>query len=230
MKMAEFSHTEFGSGQDMLAATWACQESGMRRKYYLHALDELKHARLFHERAKALAEARGGRTRVEAVLEDSGYIGDHGITSSEPLYLSLPETEFLAFVYLHEESGALQFAVYADLMKDDPASTRMFDEIARDERFHISYSRAELERRRKNQQEREVNAALWAVRLRGFWQAWGRMTHTFGRFMSKLWLGVLYFVILGPFALVAKARERVSGGILASDPIGPAVLYARLSS
>ena len=48
-KMAEFSHTEAGSGLDMLAATEETVRPELRARYFRHALDELEHARLFRE-------------------------------------------------------------------------------------------------------------------------------------------------------------------------------------
>ena len=67
-KMAEFSHVEAGSGLDMLAATELEKSPLLRRKYYRHALDELKHAGLFRERARALSDTH---SRAQAVLEAS---------------------------------------------------------------------------------------------------------------------------------------------------------------
>ena len=83
-KMAGFSHTEAGSGLDMLAATEETERRDMRAKYFRHALDELKHARLFRDRALALASAKKNRTR--AVLDDANFIRDHGINQSESLF------------------------------------------------------------------------------------------------------------------------------------------------
>ena len=73
----------------------------------------------------------------------------------------------------------------------------------------------------------EVNSALWAVRLRGFWQAWGRMTHSFGHLMSRFWLGILYFLVLTPFALIARTRESWRGGLRPAEAVKPSPAYAR---
>ena len=70
LKMAEFSHVELGSGMDMLAATADETDPLLRRKYFRHALDELKHSRMFYERARALSNGSGRVDRVQAVLED----------------------------------------------------------------------------------------------------------------------------------------------------------------
>lgn len=211
-KMAEFSHVEAGSGLDMLEATEACEDPILRKKYYLHAMDELKHAGMFRARAKAWSEREGGNRQAEAVLEDAAFIPAHGIRDAEPLYRQISELEFLAFVWLHERAGAAQFAVYAELMQGDAPSRAMFAEVARDERFHIAYSRAELERRAKAGAAWAVWRAVWAVRLRDLWQAWGRLAFRVGDFMSGLWLSLLYWAVVAPFALIARRSERLSGG------------------
>lgn len=218
-KMAEFSHVEAGSGLDMLAATERERDPLLRRKYYQHALDELKHAGMFRERARALADAHG---RAQAVLEDTGFISEHGIRSAVPLYEQLPQAEFLAFVWLHERAGATQFEFYANLLRHDPDSTAMFAEIARDERFHITYSRAELDRIAKA--GAPVTRAVWITRARDFWQAWGRLTAAFGDRMAGVWLSLLYLLVVGPFAIFA--REKLPGGLQAPEGLPRGRAYA----
>lgn len=225
-KMAEFSHTEAGSGLDMLAAVEETPRPELRARYFRHALDELRHARLFRERAVALAEARGraggaAPGRAQAVLDDAGYIAAQGIRGTESLFGQLGELEFLAFVWVAEKRGAEQFDVYADLLRDDAATTAMFAEIARDERFHIAYSRAELDRYAAGGARGDVRWAVARVRARRVWQAWLRFTRDLGNVVSAAWLGVLYFLVLGPFSLVARRAERRVRGFVTPPP-GPA--------
>ncbi|MDP2313405.1 MAG: ferritin-like domain-containing protein [Pseudomonadota bacterium] len=228
-KMAEFSHTEAGSGLDMLAATEETPRPELRARYFRHALDELRHARLFRERAGALASARSpqGRSRAQAVLEDGGYLASQGIRGSESLFRQLGELEFLAFVWVHEKRGAEQFDLYASLLRDDASTAAMFAEIARDERFHIAYSRAELDRYTKAGATHDVRWAVLRVRGRRAWQGWLRLTRDLGNAMAGLWLGLLYLLVIGPFSLVARATERPVGGILAAPPRAPAAERAR---
>lgn len=223
-KMAEFSHTEAGSGEDMLLAVEETPRRELRARYFRHALDELKHARMFRERAAALSQRRG---RAQAVLEDAGYITRHGITASDSLFRQLGELEFLAFVWVAESRGAEQFEIYADLMRDDVATAAMFDEIARDERFHISYSRAELDRYCQRGQAEDVRWAVLRVRARRWWQGWLRFAHDLGATVSGLWLSLLYLVLLGPFALIARVAERRVSGFVAPAPRPPAAERAR---
>jgi hypothetical protein len=223
MKMAEFSHVELGSGLDMLAAVKEAPDPLLKRKYFRHALDELKHSRMFRDRARALA-LRSGVTslqaRIAAVLDDTGYIPSHGINESTSLYSRTPELQFLAFVWLHERAGATQFSVYSELMAEDSESCVMFDEIARDERFHIAYARSELERRAQSSSG-AVWRAIAMVRLRDYWQAWGRLAFGIGNVMSGIWLGLLYFLVVGPFALLARQKTFPTGLVVAGPSVDP---------
>ncbi len=214
-KMAGFSHTEAGSGLDMLAATEETERRDMRAKYFRHALDELKHARLFKERALALSKST--KSRTHAVLDDSNFIREHGINQADSLFSQMGEIEFLAFVWIAERRGAQQFDVYSDLMKDDEDSCKMFAEIADDERFHIAYSRAELDRYEARGEAKEVKAAVSRVTRRRWLEAWLRFSVVLGDFMSKLWLGLLYILVIGPSSIFARISEKQSKGFVVPD-------------
>jgi len=213
MKMAGFSHTEAGSGLDMLAAVEETPRRDMRAKYFRHALDELKHARMFRARAIALSEGTK-KGRAQAMLDDSSFIREHGINEADSLFSKLSELEFLAFVWIAEKRGAQQFDVYADLMKEDPNSCTMFEEIADDERFHIAYSRAELDRYEEAGKAKDVKDAVGRVQRRRLLEAWLRFSIVLGDFMSKLWLGLLYILVIGPSSIIAKITERQPQGFI----------------
>ena len=216
LKLAGFSHTEAGSGLDMLAAVEETPRRDMRAKYFRHALDELKHARMFRARALALSEG-AKKSRAQAMLDDSSFIREHGINEADSLFSKLGEVEFLAFVWIAEKRGAQQFDVYADLMKDDPKSCAMFEEIADDERFHIAYSRAELDRYETDGQVEEVKEAVGRVKRRRLLEAWLRFSIVLGDFMSKLWLGILYIFVIGPSSVIAKLTEREPNGFVSPE-------------
>lgn len=223
-KMASFSHTEAGSGLDMLAALERTERRDIRLKYYRHALDELNHSKMFAHRAKVWATEW---SRADAVLNDGSWIQSHGINEKQTLFEKLGELEFLAFVWVHETRGAQLFNLYADLMSDDDDTSRMFDQIAKDERFHISYSKAELDRYRAQGRASEVTWALLRVRGRRWWEAWMRFSHHLGTFVSGLWLTIIYVFIVAPFALVAKLTEKQDGGLQPVEVDRSAVERAR---
>jgi bacterioferritin (cytochrome b1) len=211
--MAGFSHTEAGSGIDMLAATEETGRRELRAKYFRHALDELKHASMFKHRALALSTS-DSKNRTQAMLQDSNFIQDHGINTSASLFSTISELEFLAFVWVAECRGAEQFDVYSDLMSEDPASCAMFQEIANDERFHIAYARAELDRYAEAGQAKAVRSAIFRVKRRRFLEAWLRFSVVLGDTMSKLWLGLLYIFVVGPSSVFAKLTEKQSVGFV----------------
>jgi len=210
-KMAEFSHTEAGSALDMIAATELTSRADLRAKFFRHALDEHKHARLFAERAIALS---GDDVRVRAMVEDSTFIVSRGIRSKVALHEQLSDVEFFAFIWVHELIGARQFDIYSALMQNDETSTAMFREIGRDERFHIAYSRAELDRMIAGGRAREVRKAIFLTRFRRVRNAVLRGSRRFGELMSGIWLTIAYFGILGPFALISRATERNAEGFV----------------
>jgi len=215
LKLAGFSHTEQGSGLDMLAATEETTRREMRARYFRHALDELKHAVMFKKRAAALAPE--AKNRATAVLEDTSFIASHGINQSESLFQQLGELEFLAFVWVAEKRAVEQFDVYTDILKQDTQTVDLFNQIFGDERFHVSYSRAELDRYAAEGQAKEVKSAIFRVRRRRLLEIWLRFSRVLGDFMSKLWLGLIYLLIVGPSSIMARLSEKQTMGFVAPE-------------
>ncbi len=202
--MTAFSQAERGSAYDVIAALEETDRRELRRTYLFHALDEARHARIFRDRVQAL----GRQDRAQAALTDSGSLRSAGIIGEEPLFQQMGELEFLAFVFVVESLALEQFNVYCDHAMPDPDTTAALRAIANDEKFHISYSRRELEKYRAAGRGAEVRAALFKVRARRVWQAWLRLSRRMGDAVSTLWLWLLYLVGVGPFRLMA----RVEGG------------------
>lgn len=198
--LASFSQTERGSAFDMFAAAEQTDRPDLRRKYFIHALDEARHAGLFGARARAMG--RGGR--AAAALSDAGYLQEHGIVGGRTLHERLGELEFLSFVYVAEADAVEQFDVYRARRLPDAETDAMLERILKDEAFHVSYSRAELERFRREGRGAEVDAALSRVRWRRVWEAWLRFSRELGALMTSIWLVLLYGLLLAPFRLVAR--------------------------
>ena len=220
--LAAFSLAERGSMLDMLSAVETTTRRDMRRKYFLHALDEGRHAILFADRVRALGEVG----RAEAALEDSGQILEAGIVGGQSLFERLGEVEFLAFVQVAEADAVEQFHVYLDRGLPDEATQAQLRVILKDEVFHVTYSRAEVDRYRK--EGLPMDAILRKVRRRRLWEAWMGFSRDIGTFMSGIWLTFLYFVALAPFRLFARLE---SGGWRASPrPAGDPLSLARAES
>jgi len=222
LKLAGFSHTEQGSGLDMLAATEETDRREMRARYFRHALDELKHAVMFKNRAAALAPKTKNRTT--AVLNDAEFIASHGINQAQSLFKQLGELEFLAFVWVAEKRAVEQFDVYTDILKKDTETVDLFNKIFGDEMFHVSYSRAELDRYAEQGQAQEVKQAIFRVKRRRVLEIWLRFSRVLGDFMSTLWLSLIYILILGPSSVMAKLTEKQKVGFIAPEPVHGTVM------
>lgn len=196
--LAAFALAERGSMLDMLSAVEHTQRRELRRKYFRHALDEARHATLFAGRVRAL----GAVGRAEAALEDSGQLVDAGIVGGKTLFERLGEEEFLSFVYVAEADAVEQFEVYLRRRLPDPETCATLSRILKDEVFHVSYSRAEVERAAAA--GRPMARSISRHRWQRIWQGWLRFSRDFGAVMSSLWLGVVYAVVVGPFRPFAR--------------------------
>lgn len=212
--VSSFRDTERGSCVDMLAAAELTDRRDLRRKYFIHAIDESRHANLFHSRAVALG---GSRDRATAALTDARTLQYHGIIEGRPLFERYGELEFLAFVYTAEARAVEQFEVYRRRNLLDPDTDNVLERILKDEHFHVSYSRAELERYRRQGRDREVRAALWRVWWRRPWEAWMRFAMRTGHVVTGVWMTVLYALVVGPSRIFAKT-EPVGWQPVKADP------------
>jgi len=210
MKMAGFSHTEAGSSLDMMDAAEEAETADLRKKFFRHALDEFRHARLFSDRSMALSRD----TRAADVLVDAEYSMNHGIRGQTSLYKRLGEAKFLAFVWMHERQGAKQFAIYSELMRHDPVSSAMFAEICRDEEFHVAYSRQELDRIAKEKGSPAVDMAIRQLRFQGISESYLRVARSFGDIVAGFWLFLIFAIIMSPFSWFAKRPSANSSFVL----------------
>lgn len=196
--LAAFALAERGSMLDMLSAVEHTERRELRRRYFRHALDEARHATLFAGRVRAL----GGLGRAEAALEDSGQLVDAGIVGGQTLFERLGEEEFLSFVYVAEADAVEQFEVYLRRRLPDPETCATLSRILKDELFHVSYSRTEVERAAAA--GRPMTLSMARHRWRRVWQGWLRFSRDFGARMGALWLGFAYLTVVAPFRLFAR--------------------------
>lgn len=192
-KLAEFGATEEGSALDMLAAAEQATDPRLRRLYFRHALDEARHARLFREAAAAVhpagAEPPSARARAHARRQD--------------LYAVLGPTRFLAFVHLAEQRGEAHFrGLVGALQSHHPELAVTFARVARDERFHVAYSRHWLARL-----DPQASATLRRARLDAAWAAWKRSGRVLGEAAATAVLWLVYVLLLPPFALATKLLD-----------------------
>jgi hypothetical protein len=199
-KLLTFAEVETDGGRDILRAAEVTPDPLLRRLYLEHAIDELHHGDLFRERGAAILRARRGGRRV--LLSGNPLPGGHGL---DDLRIDgQPDHTLLAFLHVAEKSAAGRFTIYRELVDDDPQTRAIFEEILRDEVFHMNYTYTQLTRISPQTYRRHV----WHARAKRVWNRYLRVAASLAAVIGNLVLTVMYFVLLPPFAWFAKRSER----------------------
>ena len=199
-KLIAFAQVEGDGGRDILRAAEVTPDPLLRRLYLEHAIDELRHADLFRRRGAALLQLRSTRSRV--LFSTSPLPGGHGLDD-----LSIegePDHRLLAFLHVAEKAAAGRFAIYRDVGGDDPSTRAIFEEILRDEVFHMNYTYTQLARVLPRSYRRQV----WRARASRLWKRYLRAAAALAGLLGTLILRIQYFILLPPFAWFAKRAER----------------------
>jgi rubrerythrin len=199
-KLEGFASTEAGSALDMLKAAELTQDPKLRRLFFIHAMDEARHAQMFRAAARQLDSGERG----------SEYNLIHA--TRQNLLERLGLVQFIAFVYLAEQRGETQFRALAEHFAGDPEMEQLFQQIGKDEQFHVSYSGRLLRRWRRAGRAREVFAALASIRFRRAADAWRRAGRQLGDLMTRALLSVVYLVVLPIFVLAQRKSEQRGQG------------------
>jgi hypothetical protein len=204
-KLLTFADVETDGGRDILRAAEVTPDPLLRRLYLEHAIDELHHGDLFRERGTALLRARPNGRRF--LFNGNPLPGGHGL---DDLRIDgEPDHRLLAFLHVAEKAAAGRFTIYRELVDDDPPTRAIFEEILRDEVFHMNYTYAQLTRVSPETYRRHV----WHARAKRLWNRYLRVAAVVAGLMGSLLLTVMYFVLLPPFAWLAKRSAR-------REPIG----------
>src|SRR5213592_323823 len=200
-KLLRFSEIEIDGGRDILRAAELTPGPLLRRLYLEHAIDEFRHGLMFRRRAASLLSA-------VASGSNPGFQGDwlapggHGLDDLQVDDES--DYTMLAFLHLSEKAAASRFTVYRDVMQHDPPTRAVFDEILHDEMFHLNYTLTQLARVEPQRQRRR----LWRARFSRLWKAYLRLATGLAGILGSLLLTIQYFVLLPPFAWLAKRAAR----------------------
>ena len=200
-KLFRFGETETDGGRDILRAAEVTSDPLLRRLYLEHASDEFRHGVLFRNRAAALLT-------VLPVRADPGFHADwlapggHGLDDLQ--IEGEPDYATLAFLHLSEKAAASRFTVYRDVMQHDPPTRAIFEEILHDETFHMNYTFTQLGRVAPQSQRRH----LWRARLSRLWKTYLRLATALAGVLGSILLTIQYFILLLPFAWLAKRAER----------------------
>jgi hypothetical protein len=178
--------------------------------YLEHAIDELHHGELFRERGAALAR---GRAMRRVLFTGDPLPGGHGLDDLQ--IDGEPDHRLLAFLHVAEKAAAGRFAIYRQLVDDDPATRAIFEQILRDEVFHMNYTHTQLARIAPRTYRRHV----WRARAKRLWNRYLRAAAAIASVAGSALLTVVYFAILPPFAWAARrAHARETDGWHPIDP------------
>src|SRR5882762_499099 len=166
-KLLAFAKVETEGGRDILRAAELTRDPLLRRLYLEHAIDELHHGNLFRERGAALLRVRAAR---ETSLFNSNPLpNDHGLDDLR--IEGEPDHRLLAFLHVAEKAAAGRFTIYRELVDDDPPTRAIFEEILRDEIFHMNYTYTQLTRISPQAYRRHV----WHARAKRLWNRYLRV-------------------------------------------------------
>lgn len=199
--LLRFAETEAEGGRDLVRAAETTRDPVLRRRFILHARDEQRHAEIFRRRGVAILHTLPPTSRRLTPVEWLTP-GERGL---DDLHVGKEsDASLLAFLHLSEKAAAEDFTTYRDLLKNDPATRSVFDEILRDETLHMTYTLAQLTRIAPKTR----GWVLWRARLGRLWKAYLRIAGAVAALVSGVVLTGVYFLVLPPFAWLAKAAER----------------------
>jgi len=199
-KLLRFAETEADGGRDLARAAEMTGDALLRRLYLRHAMDEQRHAELFRRRGRSILAALPRRA---AGVEANWFApGERGL---DDLRIEKDKDDsLLAFLHLSERAAAMRFSIYRGVLAHDPDTRGVFEDILRDEAFHMNYTRKQLER----VSPRRHGLRLWGARAHRLWKVYLRFAAAFASVMGGLILAVQYFVLLPVFAWAAKRAAR----------------------
>jgi hypothetical protein len=167
----------------------------------VHAADEQRHAELFRRQGAALLRSLPTRSSTSLQLNWVSP-GERGLDDLRVEGES--DANLLAFLHLSEKAAASHFAAYCDAVRDDAPTSAVFTEILRDETFHTNYTLSQLTRIAPVRRP----ILLWRARLMRLWKGYLRVMSALAGVIGTLVLSLQYFILLPPFAVLAKRAER----------------------
>ena len=212
-KLLEFAKVEASGGRDLVRAAELTGDPVLRARYLVHARDEARHADMFQARGRALRKEAGESAEGPADWMVPGERGMEGLDLKRE-----KDADLLAFLHLSESAAARDFARYARVISDDPATRILFQRILHDEDEHKRYTHRELLRVAPRRSRR----VLWWARARRLWKAYLRFATALAGLIAGVVLTLQYFLLLPPFAWMAKrnARHEQSGWIILDQGAG----------
>jgi rubrerythrin len=199
-KLLRFAETEADGGRDLSRAAELTSDALLRRLYLRHAEDEFRHAGLFRARGRALLqELPRQETGIEANWLAPGERGLDDVRVEGEKDFAL-----LAFLHLSEKAAAQRFSLYRQLLADDVQTREVFEKVLHDEAFHMSYTHTQLGRVAQGR----TGLRLWQARLGRIWKTYLRLASALASVLGTVLLRLQYFLLLPPFAFLARRAAR----------------------
>jgi len=199
--LLRFGEVEADGGRDLVRAAEITPDPLLRRLFLKHALDEQRHADLFRGRGLALLRASPGGAAQEAAQWLAP--GERGL--DDVRVEDERDETLLAFLHLSEKAAARDFAEYIGVLGSDPPTRAVFEKVLHDEAFHMTYTKAQLER-----VSPRAKALIWQARRKRLWRAYLRLAAGLAGLIGAVVLTLQYYLLLPVFALIARraaARE-----------------------
>jgi rubrerythrin len=196
-KLLDFAETEADGGRDLVRAAELTKDPTLRRLFLVHAMDEGRHAELFRARGADLLRSLQGSSASQLRLNWVSP-GERGLDDLRVHDES--DASLLAFLHLSEKAAAGHFADYLAALEKDGATSAVFKQVLKDESYHMNYTLAQLTRLAPQQHK----SLLWKARLTRLWKAYLRIMSAIAGVMGAVMLTLQYFILLPPFALLAK--------------------------
>lgn len=224
--LESFARTEEDGGRDIATAARRVGDDELRGHLARHAKDELKHADLFRRRASELrgagvaeaeSEAKGARAYDLTRGRPTSEVDAHGFFKVG-LLDELGEVPYVAMLHVAERKAADLFAMHRDLTRGDPATCALFEEILRDEHYHVAWTAAMLKRWREQGRESEVKGALKAAQTSRFMGGWKRLGARSAAGFGRTVMMIVYLTLLAPFGLLARRRRAGEVGWSGDQP------------
>ncbi|CAN7417148.1 ferritin-like domain-containing protein [Phenylobacterium sp. LjRoot225] len=198
--LLRFAEVEADGGHDLVRAAEVTRDPILRKLFLRHASDEAHHAALFRRRGLDLL--RSGQAQTAMTAPPWLAPGERGL--DDVRIDEQQEEKLLAFLHLSEKAAARDFASYAKVLERDPDTRAVFQMILRDESFHMRYTHQQLIRL----EPRRHAQILWRARRSRLWRLYLRLAGGIGALFGAVMLSVQYFVLLPPFALLARRAAR----------------------
>src|SRR5262249_26798602 len=198
-KLLTFAQTEASGGRDIARAAELTRHAILRRLYLRPARAQQGHAAPFTARGRAALGDLGASGGAGGRQLDWFAPGDrafHDLRAAEQTDAPMP-----AFLHPSEKAAAGRFALYREVLADR-GTADVFATVLRDEEFHMTYTRTQLER---------VAPKGWALaraRAGRVWRAYLRLASRIAGALGTVLLLAQYFVLLPLFALLAKRAAR----------------------